>query len=170
MEAQGEAVQWIEDLCVTTVITKVVVHRGRCRCCRRTVQGRHPDQVSNAVGAASSQLGPTTQGLIAILAKECGLSHGKVSRVLAQLGISVSTGGISGILARLGNKADPTYQALKAEVNAAPTVSPDETGWRIGGWPRWLWVFDTEAATVYLVDHMRSFDAAAKVLDPQYAG
>lgn len=170
IEPQGEASQWIEDICVTTVITRVVVARGRCRCCLKAVQGRHPEQVSNALGAAASQLGPTTQGLIAVLAKECGLSHGKVARVLSQLGISVSTGGVSGVLARLGNKAGPTYEALKAEVNASPTVSPDETGWRIGGWPGWLWVFATEAATVYLVDHQRSFDAATKVLDPAYAG
>lgn len=170
LEAHGEATQWIEDICVTTVVTKVVVAKGRCACCGKAVQGRHPDQVSGALGAAGSQLGATTQGLIAILAKECGLSHAKVSRVLAQLGISVTTGGVSGVLARLGAKSGPTYEALKAEVNAAPTVSPDETGWRIGGWPGWLWVFATERATVYLVDHHRDFDAAKKVLDPKYSG
>src|SRR5439155_159649 len=81
-DAEGEASQWIEDIAITTVITEVVVAKGRCRCCRRRVQGRHPDQVSDALGAASSQLGPVAQGLIAILAKECGLSHGKVARVL----------------------------------------------------------------------------------------
>jgi hypothetical protein len=30
---------------------------GRCRCCRRRVQGRHPRQISNAIGGAASQLG-----------------------------------------------------------------------------------------------------------------
>lgn len=74
------------------------------------------------------------------------------------------------MLARLGTKADATYEALKAAVSASPTVSPDETGWRIGGWPGWLWVFATEAATVYLVDHQRSLDAAKKVLGPEYRG
>ena len=170
IDADGEGTQLIEDLCVTTVLTKVVVNKGRCRCCKRRVQGRHPDQVSGALGAAGSQLGPITQGLIAILAKDCGLSHGKVARVLATLGMSVTTGGVSQVLARLAAKADPTYQALKEAVNASPSVAADETGWRIGGWPGWLWVFATEAATVYLVDHARSFDAATKVLDPGYDG
>jgi len=55
-------------------------------------------------------------------------------------------------------------------VHASPTVAPDETGWRIGGWPGWLWVFATSAATVYLVDEARSFDAATKVLLPDYEG
>src|SRR5882724_2302505 len=66
IDAEGEASQWIEDIAITTVITEVVVAKGRCRCCRRRVQGRHPDQVSDALGAASSQLGPVAQGLIAI--------------------------------------------------------------------------------------------------------
>jgi hypothetical protein len=85
VQADGEASQTIEDIVVTTVITKVVVAKGRCRCCRRRIQGRHPEQVSGALGAASSQLGPCVQGLIAILAKDCGLSHGKVARVLHRL-------------------------------------------------------------------------------------
>ena len=170
IDAEGEASQWIEDIAITTVITEVVVAKGRCRCCRRRVQGRHPDQVSDALGAASSQLGPVAQGLIAILAKECGLSHGKVARVLRQLGITVTTGGVSHVLARLAAKADPTYEALKKAVNESPSVAADETGWRIGGWPGWLWTFAIEAATVYLVDHERSFEAATKVLEPDYDG
>jgi transposase len=170
VEAQGGSTQVIEDVQITTAITRVTVARGRCRGCRRRLRGRHPEQVSDALGAAGSHLGPIVQGLIAILAKECGLSHGKVSRVLRQLGISITTGGVSGVLARLGAKADPTYEALKAAVNASPAVSPDETGWRIGGWPAWLWVFATSAATVYLVDEGRGYDAATKVLSPGYEG
>lgn len=170
IDADGVGTQLIEDLRVTTVVTKVVVAKGRCRHCKRRIQGRHPDQVSGALGAAGSQLGPITQGFIAILAKDCGLSHGKVARVLSTLGMSVSAGGVSQVLARLAAKTDPTYEALKKAVNESPTVAADETGWRIGGWPGWLWVFATEAATVYLVDHARSFDAATKVLDPDYPG
>lgn len=170
VEAIGEGTQFIEDIAIQPVIVKVIVARGRCRCCAKALQGRHPEQVSNALGAAGSQLGPVVQALIAILAKECGLSHGKVARILAQLGLSVTTGGVSGVLARLAAKADPTYQALKAAVNAAPAVVPDETGWRIGGWPGWLWVFATSAVTVYSIDDDRSFEAATKVLAPDYKG
>ena len=170
LDGVGEASQFIEDIAIETVITKVVVARGRCRCCHKAVQGRHPEQVSDALGAAASQLGPVVQALIAILAKECGLSHGKVARILAQLGLSVTTGGVSGVLARLAAKADPTYQALKAALNASATVVPDETGWKIGGWPGWLWVFATSLLTVYSIDHERSFAAASKVLDPDYGG
>src|SRR5256885_1670585 len=109
----GEASQFSEATAFATVITKVVVAKGRCRCCRRRGQGRHPGQVSGALGAASSQLGPVAQALIAILAKECGLSHGKVARVLRQLGITVTTDGVSQVLACLATKTHPTYEALE---------------------------------------------------------
>ncbi|MGH9120535.1 MAG: IS66 family transposase [Acidimicrobiales bacterium] len=170
LKQTGEGTQFLEDITIETVITKVVVARGRCTCCHKAVQGRHPEQVSDALGAAGSHLGPVVQALIAILAKECGLSHGKVSRVLHQLGLSITTGAVSGVLARLAARADPTYEALKAAVNAAPAVTPDETGWKIGGWPGWLWVFATSLVTVYSIDDARSFDAATKVLRPDYDG
>ncbi len=34
------------------------IARGRCRDCGRRAQGRHPDQSSDAIGAAGSQIGP----------------------------------------------------------------------------------------------------------------
>jgi transposase len=170
IDESGESTQVIEDIQITTVITEVIVATGHCRDCHRRVQGRHPEQVSDAVGAASSQVGPFAQALIAILGKDCGASHGKIARVLRVLGISITTGGVSSILARLATKADPTYEAIKVVVNASPTVAPDETGWKVGGWPAWLWVFATASATAYSVDHKRSYDAATKVLSADYAG
>src|SRR2546427_4933653 len=86
----------MEDIAIQSVITKVIVARGRRRRCAKALQGRHPEQVSDALAAAASHLGPVVQALIAILAKECGLSHGKVARILAQLGLSITTGGVSG--------------------------------------------------------------------------
>jgi len=69
-----------------------------------------------------------------------------------------------------GRQSRSHYEALKKAVNESPSVAADETGWRIGGWPGWLWTFAIEAATVYLVDHERSFEAATKVLEPDYDG
>ena len=41
---------------------------------------------------------------------------------------------------RMADKTFATYEALKAEL-AAQAVSPDETGWRVGGRSAWLWAF-----------------------------
>src|SRR5262249_42100444 len=55
---------------------------GQCRQCRRRVQGPHPLQTSDALGAAAAQLGPDAQAAVIELNKQGGLSHGKVTRCL----------------------------------------------------------------------------------------
>jgi transposase len=60
------------------------IHVGQCRQCRRRVQGRHPLQTSDALGAAAAQLGPDTQAAVVELNKQAGLSHGKVTRLLGE--------------------------------------------------------------------------------------
>jgi transposase len=56
------------------------VHVGRCIRCHKRLQGRHPLQTSDALGAAASQLGPDAQAAVVELNKQGGLSHGKVVR------------------------------------------------------------------------------------------
>jgi len=45
------------------------------------MQGRHPLQTSDALGACASQIGPDAQALAVQLNKDAGLSHGKVAGV-----------------------------------------------------------------------------------------
>jgi len=49
-------------------------------------------------------------------------------------------------------------------------VSADETGWRVGGWRRWLWVFVGELVTVYLIAPGRGYEQASGVLGEDFAG
>jgi len=52
--------QYQEDLPVQRpVVHEFRVAIGTCRQCHRRVQGRHPLQTSDALGAAAVQLGPT---------------------------------------------------------------------------------------------------------------
>lgn len=54
--------------------------------CRRRVQPRHPEQTSDALGAAGVQVGPRAVALAAWLSKGLGLPSAKVARVLDYLG------------------------------------------------------------------------------------
>jgi hypothetical protein len=70
------------------------IHVGQCRQCHHRVQGRHPLQTSDALGAAAAQLGPDAQAAVVELNKQGGLSHGKVTRCLESFfGIRLSRGG-----------------------------------------------------------------------------
>ena len=56
------------------------VYVGHCRVCHRRVQGRHPLQTSDALGAAASQVGSDAQAAVVNLKKQAGLSHAKVAQ------------------------------------------------------------------------------------------
>ena len=85
-------------------------------------------------------------------------------------GLQVTPGGLAHVLHRAARAAAPAYTELCEQVRNAPVVTPDETGWRVGGERHWLWVFTTPDTTVYAICPGRGFDDAATVLGTDYAG
>ena len=149
---------------------RVRVHIGKCRCCGRRHQGRHPFQTSDALGAAGCMLGPRAVALATELNKELGLSPQKTAKALARFGIRVTAGGVVQAIARQAKALEPTYQALIDGVRASRAVAPDETGWRIGGQKAWLWAFAGENVTVYLIAQGRGYEQAVEILGEDFAG
>jgi transposase len=147
------------------------VHVGQCRHCHRRVQGRHPLQTSDALGAAAAQLGPDAQAAVVELNKQAGLSHGKVTHCLESLfGIDLSRGGSAQVVLRAAARCEPVYQTICQAVAQAPWDVADETGWRVGGFPAWLHTLVGPEATAYVIDPTRSGDVAARILGRDYAG
>jgi transposase len=147
------------------------VHVGRCGRCGRRVQGRHPLQNSDALGAASTHLGPHAVALIVLLNKQLGLSHGKIAVLLRDwFRLHVRPSGVTQALHRAARQAAPTYEALCDQVRGSPVVSPDETSWKVAGQLWWLWVFATARTVVYAIQAGRGFDEAAAVLGADFDG
>jgi transposase len=169
--AERVAPQHVEDLPEPRPLRiRYEVHVGRCRSCGLRVQPRHPAQTSDALGAAGAQLGPRAVALAAWLSKGLGVPAAKIARLLGQLGLGVTPGGVTGAVARAARRAQPTYQSLTAGVRASPVVAPDETGWRVGGVKAWLWAFVGDQVTVYRVAGGRGYQDATQVLGEDYAG
>jgi transposase len=104
------------------------VHIGCCGRCGRRVQGRHPLQTTDALGAASTHLGPQAVALIVLLNKQLGLSHGKIATLVRDwFGLHVRPSAVTHALHRAPRQATPTYHALREQVRGSPIVSPDET-------------------------------------------
>lgn len=166
------ATQIQEELpAVRPVVRAFRVHVGSCRACGRRVQGRHPLQTSDALGAAGTHLGPHATTLVVWWHKGLGLPLGKVQRVLrTQCGLHVTRGGLAHLCARVATRATPTYEALCADIRTSPMVSPDETGWKIGRVLHWLWVAATPTTTVYRIAAGRGFDDAAALLGADFVG
>lgn len=147
------------------------IHVGQCRQCHRRVQGRHPLQTSDALGAAAAQLGPDAQAAVVELNKQGGLSHGKVTRSLENLfGIRLSRGGSVHTVLRAARRCEPVYEAIRKTVAQSDWVAPDETGWRVAGYPAWLHTLVSPEATAYVIDPTRSGAVAEDILGLDYDG
>ena len=164
--------QYEEDLPpVTPRVRRFRIHVGRCSRCRRRVQGRHPLQTSDALGAANVHLGPRAKALAADLNKQIGTSFGKVRTIFrTAFSLNVTRGGISQALDRVAKTLAPTYGALGEQVQNSPVVAADETGWKVGGRLQWLWVFVTPTVTVYRIMDGRGYAEACSVLGADFDG
>jgi transposase len=144
------------------------IHVGQCH---RRVQGRHPLQTSDALGAAAAQSGPAAQAAIVELNKQGGLSHGKVTRCLESLfGIPLSPGGSAHTVLRAASRCESVYEDIRQTVAESEWVVPDETGWRVGGRPAWLHTIVGPEATAYVIDPTRSGAVAETILGLDYDG
>ena len=156
---------------VRPVVRAVAVHVGRCQQCHRRVQGRHPLQTSDALGAAAVQLGPAVVALSATLHVQLGVSFGRIATLFrTRFGLTVSRSTLVRALHKTARQAQPTYAALCATVRGSPVVVPDETGWKVAARLWWLWVFATPDTTVYAIQPGRGFAEAATVLGDDFAG
>ncbi len=153
------------------VVTRFRVPVARCPACLRRVQGRHPEQTSDALGSAAVQYGPRLLGLAADLKHRLGVSYRKCSSVLLTLaGVVVASAALVRSSHRLRKLAQPSYDRLVEAASKSPVQHADETGWKIGGRSAWLWVFADEHATVYRIRPSRAHEVVVEVLGEEFAG
>jgi transposase len=165
--------QYQEDIPrpIETVITQFNVHIGHCADCAARVQGRHPEQTSDALGRAAVQLGPNVLALGAELKHDLGVSYGKVARfVRLTLGLDANASSFARAEQRLAQAWTPTYADLQTQLRASPVAHVDETGWKIGGHSAWLWVFTNDEVSVYVIDPHRDHTVVERILGQDFAG
>src|SRR5262245_3464180 len=167
----ASAQQYQIDLPAQPIRRQFNIHRGHCRQCGHRLQGRHPLQTSDALGAAQSQIGPDAQAAIVTLNKEAGLSHGKIAACLdSLLGIDLTRGASVQIVLRAAGRLQPAYAEIRQATAQAERLSVDETGWRLAGRPAWLHVWVSEQATCYAVDRRRGADVLEEVIGIDWDG
>ena len=156
---------------VEPVITRYVTHSGYCSHCRRRVRSRHPEQISDATGAAGVVVGPRAKALAADMKHRLGISYGNVCASLNDaFGLQVTRSGWCQADIRLAEQAHPVYEELVDVLRESAVVHADETGWRIGTLSAWLWVFTNREATVYTICPSRGHEVVVNMLGAEFAG
>jgi transposase len=163
--------QFQTDIPTQPTRRKFRIHRGTCKGCGRRIRGRHPLQTSDATGAAQSQIGPNAQASIVYLNKRSGMSYGKIADFFREAnGIDIQPSTATRIVLRAAGKLKSTYAEIQESIKESKVITPDETGWRIGGRPAWLHTWVGDQATCYVIDPHRSADALEKVIGLDYSG
>lgn len=172
VEATHVDVQYQEDIPRKPIRRQINIHCGRCRGCGKSVRGRHPQQTSNATGAARSQVGPDAQAAVVYLNKHTGMSYGKISDYFDKChGIKVTRGAAAQIVLRAGRRLKPVYHEILQQLRDTKHLTPDESGWRVGGRPAWVhgWVAEN-GATGYAIDPRRGAAILQGVLGADWCG
>ena len=165
-------VQFQEELPRQPLRRQFTMHSGTCCTCGQRIHSRHPLQTSTASGVCASQLGPDAQAAIVYLNKHAGMSYGKISDALDKLhGIKISRGGCAQIVLRAADRLEPALIEIQEKLRVSQYLTPDETGWRLGGRTVWLhcWVGD-DGATCYAIDPKRSANALQRVIGIHWSG
>ena len=163
--------QYQEEIVRRTWVRRFDIPICRCRQCGKRVQGRHPLQTSEAIGAAAVQVGPEAVTLGVLMNKLQGLPHADAAAILKQgFGLTMSRSGICRAIQRTARKAEATWHALRDAARRSALAHVDETGWKVEAQLRWLWAVVTDQITFYEILPGRGFAQAASILGAEYAG
>ena len=152
-------------------ITRIVWRRRRYR---RRCSHRGPATVCAPPAARPVPKGLFTAGFLARLAYEkhvLGRPVHRIVQALAADGFDVAPGTLCGALKQVAPLIAPWAEAIAAHGRQAGHVHADETSWQVfediedkDGHRWWLWVFVTDATTVFVMDTSRSADVPAAQL------
>jgi transposase len=138
-----------------------------CRCthCQKVTRGMIPAEI------AVSATGPRLTAAIGVLGSWVKGSRRAVAEVVGQtLGCPIALGSIIAREAELTDALAQPYQALASQLSTAAVKYVDETGWKLHGAKRTLFVAAGEHEALFKVEPTRTRPAFMRLLDEKTLG
>jgi transposase len=155
---------------IQPTVTQINVQVGYCPCCQVRVQGTHPEQTSQSLGAAAHALGARAIAFAADLKYRLGMPFRKISDFLnTAFGLNCSASGLCRATQRLAHRSRDILECLKLQISGRGVVHADETGWWMNGDGRYLHVFGVDDIVIFQVGD-RSHNVALDVLGAKFQG
>lgn len=150
----------------TPFVTEHTVERRRCSC-GRTTTGAFPPEAT-----APACYGPRLRALAIYMLCRQHLPVQRCAELLSDvLGVPVSTGWLSGLVAEAGTALVPFVDHLSTLLGRSPVVGADETGGRVGVAKRWFHVLSTPMLSLIVCHRSRGKEAVDDIgVLPGYRG
>lgn len=132
-----------------------------CQCpgCGHTTRGKLPDEV------ATSGWGARLTALVATLAAVTRDSRRQTDWFLEHvLGAPSSVGTVHAHLLEVSESLKPAFEQIRAGLDGVDVIGVDETGWRLGQLPYWVWVVVGESGAIYRIRSRRTKRTAKEVV------
>jgi transposase len=147
------------------MLTEHQSYACRCTNCQKVTRGMIPAEI------AVSATGPRLTAAIGLLGAWVKGSRRAVAEVVGQtLGCPIALGSIIAREAELTDALTLPYQALAAQLACAPVKYVDETGWKLHGKSRTLFVAAGEHEALFRVEPTRTRPALMRLLDDKSIG
>lgn len=146
---------------VTPVVLEGWQYAMTCAHCGVETRGAYPAGLE-----PRRTFGPRIEALLGYLHERHHVGYERLVEVCRDLfGLAISQGGIENALARLVDRARPTYATIGAMVRGSPVINSDETGARVAGQTQWQWTFQTPEASYHVIAPSRGGDVIDAFLD-----
>jgi len=100
-----------------------------------------------------------------------GVSYEKIAQIFGTVfGLKVGRSTLCRAGRRLARKARPAYEELIEALRRSGGVHSDETAWRIGTLPAWLWAFASRRITLYSIARSRGHEVLTQTLGSDFEG
>ena len=150
---------------ITACVTEYQCRTVSCPHCQQLVIGVLPPD------APPGAFGPRLTALIGLLHGRYRHSTRETLAFLEEVcGISVSVGSVVGSYARVSDALAPSDAAIQERIQADVRLWVDETSWREGTQPAWLWVAVSPQASCFRIDRSHGQGVLRELIGAEYDG
>lgn len=158
--------RYTEDIVpLTLFVTRYVIKQGYCKKCGKIVYPEVPEVIDNCHFGLHFLL------YITYLRYVMNLPDNKITTLLNDIyDAKVSEGTIVEYLKRAAQIFGDEYERIKEQMKELKTCHYDDTGQRVNGMNRWLWIFISNEVMLYYTSKSRSKKVVVEILGDGYDG